>query len=305
MHVVHVLASMDWSGTPTATMALIHAMQTQDPSIRTTILTKEQGTLGQRVGAVTRPSEVRTRPDLLIVHHSSVAKWAVDAWPSVPRIFYHHGGPVTPDHCPRAISWQAIWSINHQCTEQMRRERITTPILLVRDAVDCAIFHEQTPARETSTPRVLFVSNYKRWRNYQRLEQACATVGASLEAVGSPYGRITNPVELAARMNAADLVVTWGRGVLEAAACGRPVISYDQELGDGYLTVSRFLDSRERNFSGYECRLSMGATELVDALSQYRPAEGQALRTLVTEEHNILTTAAMLVPHLRSICAIL
>lgn len=301
MHLLHVLASMDVSGTPTATVALNTALTAADPTMQLSILTKEQGRLGHHVGAVDRPSAITTKPDVLLVHHSSVAKWAVDAWPEVPRVFYHHGGPITPDHCPRGLQWSAICSINHQCTEQMRRERITDPITLLRDAVDCRIFTMQTPPRETTTPRVLFVSNYKRWRNYQRLEQACASLQYPLEAVGSPYGKVTDPHEMAARMNAADLVVSWGRGILEAAACGRPVISYDQELGDGYLTLPRFLDSRERNFSGYECRSAMRVPELTDALSSYRPEHGRALQALVQHEHNIDHAAAALLTLLRSV----
>ena len=294
MHLCHVTATLDLSGTPTAVQALDTAMRAHDPSLRVSFLTKENGEIGARLGAVTSPSGIIGTPDVLLIHHSTVAKWAINAWPLARRVFYHHGHPLTPDHCPRHWTWDAILSINHQCTEQMRRERITGSIEMLRDAVDRSIYTCVTPPQPrsaTHAPRVLFVSNYKRWRNYQRLEAACKKMSWPLTAVGSHYGRARDAVAMASRMNEADLIVSWGRGILEGAACGRPVISYDQELGDGYLTIPRFLDSRERNFSGYECRYPMGMPELCEALEQYDPADGARLASLIAQEHDIHSAA--------------
>lgn len=298
MHLVWATATMDTSGTPTYVTTMMAALSRLDPTIRHSVVTKANGTVGVGLGARSRLDDV-ARPDVLLVQHSSVAKWVVDAWPDVPRVFHHHGGPLTPDHAPRGIVWTDLWSINHQCTEQMRRETWTQGIATMRDAVDLGVWTPTTPLRET-TPRVLFLSNYKAWRNVQRLEAACARLGLPLTCVGSPYGRVTNGPALASVMNQHDLVVTWGRGVLEAAACARCVISYDQELGDGYLTLPRFLDSRERNFSGYECRYAMGVAELCDALAQYRPDDGARLREVVGAEHDADREAQRILSRLQS-----
>lgn len=291
MHILLATASMDYSGTPTYVVTIGQALSRLGVSV--SYLTKAQGKLGRIVGAHTSPKDLSSQPDIIIVQHSSVAKWCYDALRGVPMIFHHHGGPLSPDHCPRHIPWAGILSINHQCTQQMRRERITDEITLMRDVVDRTLYTSREPIR-TSHPRVLFLSNYKRWRNYQRIADACERMGLPLQCVGSPYGHSENVSE---NMQQADLVVTWGRGVLEAAACGRPVISYDLELGDGYLTPSRFLDSRERNFSGYECRYTMGVTELCDALAQYNPADGTALAEIVATDHDVVVQANELVSY--------
>jgi glycosyltransferase involved in cell wall biosynthesis len=157
------------------------------------------------------------------------------------------------------------------------RDRIS----IVRDFVDTVTYRPTTPLQPT--PRVLFVSNYKKWKAHYRLQRACRRLGLAFKAVGSPYGRSRSmPTEL----NAADLVVSWGRGVLEAMACGRAVMSYDKELGDGYLTPTVYVESRERNFCGYECRHCFTVDELMVELQKYRQEDGAVNRTLAEAHHD-------------------
>ena len=88
------------------------------------------------------------------------------------------------------------------------------------------------------------------------------------------------------RINKVDLVVSMGRGALEAMSCARPVIVWDNrpywgERGDGYLDD---LNKLTGNVAGeYNRRQIVWAEEL----AKYKPEHGQRNREYILKHHDV------------------
>jgi hypothetical protein len=74
---------------------------------------------------------------------------------------------------------------------------------------------------------------------------------------------------------------------MEAMACGRPVISYDKEIGDGYLDYKTYLRSRTRNF-GPGCDHKYTVEGLMGEMKKYDPKDGEINRAIILKEHNAI-----------------
>lgn len=87
-------------------------------------------------------------------------------------------------------------------------------------------------------------------------------------------------------INESDIVVSLGRGVLEAMACQRPVIVYDRRRGDGYINESTYRRSRMNNFSGRAYCLECRTKIIKGEIEKYNPDDGVMNRNLVLRHHN-------------------
>lgn len=85
-----------------------------------------------------------------------------------------------------------------------------------------------------------------------------------------------------------DLVLAYGRSAYEAMSCGRNVIVFGQNGGDGFVSPASFPAMFDRNCSGWGTRkLSMSAPDvwerLAEELARFDPAAGAANRQLAIE----------------------
>ncbi len=276
--------SLDLSGVPTYTRTLYNELIRLGHEVR--VYSPTGGELAPYMGAVNYPIQLGFfSPDVILAQGRDCAATLRREYPNVPMVFSAHGIIPFPEQPPEFHVEQYI-AINEQTTRNLVERGIPrNKIRIVRDFIDTREFYPFTKLRDTR-PRVLFISNYKKWKNYSNLGKACEYLGMELKAIGSPYGRSRNVAE---DINNADIVVTWGRGILEAMACGRAAISYDKERGDGYIDIETYELSRERNFSGFECRYRMGINHLMDELGKYNPKSGEVNRALVVENHDVRT----------------
>jgi len=83
-----------------------------------------------------------------------------------------------------------------------------------------------------------------------------------------------------------DIVISIGRGVYEAMACGRPVVSFDsrdysrdgQPIGDGYIGPENLRRAQAFNFSGRGIQKRMDVAHLIREIRKYNPLDGPWLR---------------------------
>jgi hypothetical protein len=230
------------------------------------------------------------RPDRIIAQHTPCALTLREAFPAHPITYISHGVSPDIDQPPLDANITHWVAINEQVRDYLQLHRIAArDISLIRNPVDTFHYYPlRTPLRRT--PQVLFVSNYKKWLNYGRLSKACAILGWSFHAVGSPYRRSRDMVH---DMNEADLIVSWGRGILEAMSCGRAVYSLDKSppAGDGYLDESTYYYSRTHNFSHFvsgDCRYENFTVDMiVEQLQRYHPVDGIRNRELIETYHDV------------------
>lgn len=233
---------------------------------------------------------VAWNPHLIIAQHTPCAYALRAAFPTQPMTYISHG--VTPDIDQPPIDAQIThWvAINEQVRSYLLAHHIPlSRITLIRNMIDTFYYYPlRSPLR--AVPQVLFISNYKKWLNYGRLSKACAHLGWSLHAIGSPY-RLSR--DIVTDINNADLIVSWGRGILEAMSCGRAVCSLDKSppAGDGYLTESDYYFSRTHNFSHFQsgdCRYdNCHVDQIVEELRRYNPTDGPRNRQLIETYHDV------------------
>lgn len=229
-------------------------------------------------------------PDRIFAQHTPCAEALRVAYPSHPITYICHGVVPLIDQPPLTASITQWVAINEQVYAYLMTHGISSSrIALIRNVIDTYHYYPlHTPLRDI--PHVLFISNYKKWKNYARLTKACAILGWTFRAVGSPYGQSRNIVQ---DINTSDLIVSWGRGILESMSCGRAVCSIDKTppSGDGYVDECGYYASRTHNFSHFvpgDCRYEdMSVEQIVDELRRYRPTDGPRNRALIETYHDV------------------
>lgn len=89
----------------------------------------------------------------------------------------------------------------------------------------------------------------------------------------------------------ADVVVTIGRGVLEAAAMGKYVVVCDRGRMDGLLTSENFTELASCNFSGRRHGLADTPENVALQITAHKAADLQAIRKRVQADHDVKAAA--------------
>lgn len=284
---------LDASGVPTYTLTMLRELQRLGHEVRVYALSG--GNLAKKFDwSPTIP--IDWRPDYIFAQHTPCAYALRDAFPTQRLLYISHGVTPVIDQPPLDANITHWVAINEQVSTYLQQHHIPSDrITMIRNPIDTTVFAPRNTLQ--TTPRVLFVSNYKKWKNYGRLRDACALLGWSLHAVGSPYRRSR---DIVGDINNADLIVSWGRGILEGMSCGRAVCSMDSTppAGDGYLTTERYFASRTHNFSHFlpdDCRFTdMSVETIARELAQYDPMDGLRNRALIETHHDVRVLASQL-----------
>lgn len=269
---------LDLSGTPTYTLTLYNELDKRGHDV--TVYSPDSGPLSKQMKTVTSLVGV-SPPDLIIAQMNVCAEALREAFPHTRMMFSAHG--VTPEtEAPPKAEMQHYTAINEDGAENLVAHGVDK-VTIIRDFVDTDRF-KPTSLPNAELKHVLFISNFKKWKTYHRITKACQKLGLELKCCGSPYGRCHRIEE---EINQADLVISTGRGVLEAMSCGRPVVSFNQRCGDGYLTPAMYLESRTRNFAGAKCRYDdLNFDDLIAEIEKYDAADGIVNRYLALMHHD-------------------
>ena len=100
-------------------------------------------------------------------------------------------------------------------------------------------------------------------------------------------GAVLSQDRLADAINDSDVVVSLGRGVVEAMLCGRVPLVFDIHGGDGLVTPDNLDSLKKYNFSGRCHRMQYTAIDLVDELRGYRQVFGDSLCDIAREQFGV------------------
>ena len=109
------------------------------------------------------------------------------------------------------------------------------------------------------------------------LAAACAELGLELAVRGARTEPSDGP---AALMLDADVVVGYGRCIVEAMACGRAAYVWDHMGGDGWVTAASYAALEADGFGGRATGAGVDAARLVADLAAYDPAMGVVNRDI-------------------------
>lgn len=125
------------------------------------------------------------------------------------------------------------------------------------------------------------------------LRQICYDVGVEFESM---YGKEVFHIE--DKINEADLVVGVGRSLLDAMACERPVVSFDDRfyfttrmMGHGYITPEKYKYQEIDNFTASSLRKTLHKVDLAkEIFEKYNPNDGKLNRKYILDNLSVEQT---------------
>lgn len=161
---------------------------------------------------------------------------------------------------------------------------------VIQNGIDTHRFYCKTPIH--SYPQKI-LSLCKSDTANDVLHDICKTIGVDFESM---YGKEIFNIE--DKINEADLVVGVGRSLLDAMACGRPVVSFDDRcyyatrmMGHGYLTPDKFKYQEIDNFTGSSLKNSFNKLELAkEIFEKYNAKDGEINRQYIMKNCSIIDT---------------
>jgi glycosyltransferase involved in cell wall biosynthesis len=241
-------------------------------------------------------SDAREAGTVDVIHssHLDSTHLALAAMPVTPVVFVQHGAGTRqvlerPPKPRRSIErWVAVSEFVAGAMawrDGLPRDQIQ----VIPNFVDLESFAPLYPPR-TPPLTVLLLSNFQTPDMRHLISDACQLAGMTPRFVGGNRSIL----DIRSELMVADIVVTIGRGAIEAMACGRPVVLLSAAGGDGLLTPATAAQALTHNYSGTMRRTVPSAKELADELRQATPALGEWGRKWVEEHHD----ARLLVPQL-------
>ncbi len=225
--------------------------------------------------------------DLAHVQHNACLVDVRAALPSLPMLFSSLGVlPFLEQPPPFDVGVSDYLAISEEVASNLVNHGIPeSQIHVVRNLVSERRFSPSTPIRPR--PERILVLSYKMDEPRRALLRETAhRLGSSIRFVGES-GVVLTQEHLATAINQSDVVVSLGRGVVEAMLCSRVPLVFDIHGGDGLVTPDNLDVLKKHNFSGRCYRKEYGAEELISELNGYRQSFGDSLRELAREQFSM------------------
>jgi GT2 family glycosyltransferase/spore maturation protein CgeB len=223
--------------------------------------------------------------DIIHAQHNTTAILVRSVFPNIPMIFMSHGVLPELEQVPSvALGINRFIAISEGVKKNLVKNNYVpfSQIDIVRNFIDFDRFYSQYEPNE-KLKKILVLSNHYREDIKKVIETACEELNIEVKHAGRP----DNPVDDVENwINQSDLVVTLGRGALEAMACGRNVLVYDINGADGMITKENFYKLRENSFSGRTYRKKLTINSFKKELLKYDKSRGKKLGELVAKEHS-------------------
>lgn len=224
------------------------------------------------------------KPDRIIVQDAIVAGEAAARWPDVPQLFVVHSGIHDLQLTSAVPSTVAAYVVLNDRTkafaEALPGER---PVHRLTQPVDVGHFTPASPPADSPRHLLVFGNNRASWR-FAGLEAECAVRGIEVRRLGAASGNVTD--DPAPEIRAADIVVGYGRCILEAMACGRTALVFDRFGCDGWVSADSYPALESAGFNGRSGEDVPGRADFGPLLDDYDPASGAVGYDLAVRNHD-------------------
>ena len=219
-----------------------------------------------------------------IVSQDAVSALALtERYPRQPLIFVVHGTGrelMAPPQLEATVS--AVVVMNDRVARRVAGLARQHEVLRLRQPIDVDRFNPRGAIRPR--PRtVLLLGNNLRGLRKDMIVSVCEELGLECVQIGR-HGTADAAPEIA--INRADIVMGYGRSVLEGMACARAAYVFDHLGGDGWVTPERYPVLEADGFGGRAERDLIDRRRLREDLLEYAPEMGLANRDLVVHEHD-------------------
>jgi hypothetical protein len=290
----HKLA--DTGGAPTYTVTLAEQLARLGHSV--TLYTRELGAVAElaRERALRVTARAQELPDdadgaISGVDRSLTLELAA-LYPRAARVFVVHGSEDVhlPPPMPGAVAATIVLNDLHAARAAACAG--AGEVVRLRQPVDLRRFSPCGRPRERPA-RVLLLGNYHQSSagRVQMLREAWADAGLDWHEAGGKAQTLDVPQAIAQ----ADVVVGYGRSVLEAMACGRPAYVHDHSGSEGWVTPASYERMEAGGFAVAAVRPPPDVEQLRSDIQAYRPEWGLAGHDIARTRHDARDHAAEVV----------
>ncbi|CAH0122354.1 D-inositol-3-phosphate glycosyltransferase [Paenibacillus sp. CECT 9249] len=234
-------------------------------------------------------NDIRTLPkniDIIHAQHRMEAYIAYTHYPDKPIIYMCHGvlpWQEQPLILPNVFIYVAV-------SEEVKNHLIKTydiadeKIKIIRNGINLERFNSK---RKVNYPpqKMLLISNRYTDEVKKVLKSTCDSMDMNLKIIGQSAQSVWNIED---EINEADIIVSLGRGILEAMSCGRIALVYDYNGGDGFVTFENYNKFKEKNFSGRTNKRKYSKDELIKEIKHvYKKDNIESNLELIKENHDI------------------
>ena len=226
--------------------------------------------------------------DVIHVHHNLTAVLLRYYFPETPMVYFMHGCLPFLEQPPEFIKFNYYGALSPEIDSYLKKAGIPeNKRFLFPNSIDTSRF-----SPKQSLPiwpkKILVLSNYINRQGRQITIKAAHRLGLKVIFIG----RNKQTFFVEKHIHKASMVMTLGRGAIEAAGCGRAVIvfSYDGNLyraGDGMLTPKNINKIALSNFSGRALRIPFTVDNLVKEFQKYDRNMGQFNRQYVLAHYDM------------------
>ena len=166
-------------------------------------------------------------------------------------------------------------------------------VVRIRQPIDLYRFSPRGGWAREKPGRILLIGNYSGVPG-QRIDQ----LKAAWSKPGLEWRRLGHPeptTAVAEAMAEADIVVGYGRSILEAMSCGRPAYVHEHSGSDGWVDQETYAQLEADGFAGTGVRATPDLAKLRDDFRRYDPALGRVGHDFARKHHDARLVAAELV----------
>lgn len=241
---------------------------------------------------VVAEGELASTYDAVLAQDALTALRLAGRYAAVPRVVVAHGADLDI-HRPPLLSGavDAVICLNDRVARRL--EALPGPARTVRltQPIDLTWFRPAGPLRPRPE-RVLLLGNHLSGVRRDVITSVCEARGLKWTHAGAHGHRVT---DVRPAIGDADLVVGYGRSILEAMALGRAVYVYDVASGDGWVTGETYRALEADGFGGLATERPIDAERFARDLDDYHPTMGASNVQVIRQRHAALDHAEELV----------
>lgn len=222
---------------------------------------------------------VENKYDLAIISHNCCL---VQAPKSAYKIFVSHG-PIPEVEQPIGGADKYI-SVSEEVYQNLYNKGFPSSVLY--NPINLEKYKSQKPIN-AKLKNVLLLSNKSSAEDnsFQVVYQACNELGLRLTPIGLGMG--TAQWEIEEWINNADLVISMGRGIYEAMACGRNVVVAGYGNLVGFVDKKTYPEFLKTNCSGRGSQELITVDGLIREFKKYNIEQGKINRELTEKNHDV------------------
>ena len=201
---------------------------------------------------------------------------------AVPQVFVSHGAELdmaAPPQIHGAVA--AAVAMNDRVLARLEAMAVGTRRVRLKQPIDMDLFRSRGPLRERAA-EVLLLGNYMRGERRAMVTGACEQLGLRHVQLGRAGEMSASP---GAAIGSADIVIGYGRSLLEAMACGRAAYLLDHLGSDGWVTAESYPAMERDGFAGLTGRGELTRERLRSDLLAYDPHMGLVNESLIQAGH--------------------